>query len=88
MPKLAVPVATEFTSVMGNKYVREREMSFIAGTLHEPPKEEEDKLEEPARVPTPGLVAQPVAVAIAPPAQPAPTNAAKPKDEKPAEVKP
>jgi hypothetical protein len=88
VPKLPVPVATEFTSVMGNKYVREREMSFIAGTLHEPPKEEEDKPEAPSRLPTPGLVAQPVAVANAIPAQPAPTNAVKPKDEKSAEVKP
>lgn len=41
VPKLPMPVISEFESVMGNKYVREREYSEIAMTLLEPPKEEE-----------------------------------------------
>ncbi len=53
VPKLAVPVATEFQSVMGNSYVRERELSFIAQGLYEPPKEEEEEQASPERAASP-----------------------------------
>ena len=40
VPKLPAPVVSGFESVMGNKYVREREFEEIAQTLMEPPNEE------------------------------------------------
>jgi hypothetical protein len=42
VPKIPAPVVSGFQSVMGNKYVCEREFEEIAKTLMEPPKEEEE----------------------------------------------
>ena len=51
VPKLPVPEVSDFVSVMGNKYVREREFDEIAAVLLEPPQDddepEEPKQEEP-----------------------------------------
>lgn len=61
IPKLAVPEVTPFESVMGNKYVRERQYTEIAQTILEPPKEEEEEAkggEEPNGAASPTSQAQ------------------------------
>lgn len=45
VPKVPMPEITDFESVMGNKYVREREFEEIAEGLLDPPKEEEEEEE-------------------------------------------
>jgi hypothetical protein len=45
VPKIPMPEITDFESVMGNKYVREREFEEIAEGLLDPPKEDEGEEE-------------------------------------------
>lgn len=69
-----MPEITDFESVMGNKYVREREFVEIAEGLLDPPKEDEegetDQEEEGAAVENPAsnAVVPPTPVVASPPA--------------------
>jgi len=46
IPKMEVPVITEFTSESGNKYVRERPIEEIAENLMKPQEEEKESTTE------------------------------------------
>lgn len=72
---------------MGNSYVREREMSFIAQNLFEPPKEDEEIPANAERIASPVLNNAVAAANVAPVAAPAqaPANVSKPTEIKPAE---
>lgn len=74
MPKIPVPQVSDFESVMGNRYVREREYDEIAMNLLEPPKEEEEQQQQPTEEAKPASAPAPVAAPAqsAAPTQPTP----------------
>ena len=59
MPQLQVPGVTDYSTEMGNQYIRERTFDEIAAKLMEPPKEDEPEEEKKEEVPDPEITSTP-----------------------------